>query len=122
MKILIVDNEPTICHALKFALEKRHRVVVCHNTLDALQHVKNASFDLIILDFHMDVLNGADLLKILRQNQNNMNVIILTSRLFKKEEIGQYHLEGYPIISKDDSLKSIISAIHSYTLNHSLNT
>lgn len=120
MKILIVDNEPNICRALKFALGKDHDVLVCHNTLHALQLIQQGLFDLLILDFNMDILNGSDILKILKQKHTHLQTIILSSRTFKQEEIKKYRLDIYPIISKDNSLQHIINEINSYALNHSI--
>ena len=81
--ILIVDDDPTIVKLLESVLSTQgFKTVVARDGLDAMVQVKNTKPDLILLDVMMPEINGYDVCRNLKfDNQyKNLPIIILTSR------------------------------------------
>lgn len=77
--ILIVDDEKSLRTTLKLFLEKEnHEVMVASNVDEALFIVSNKRFDLIISDVIMPKQSGMDFLQILRNQDIDIPVIIMT--------------------------------------------
>jgi DNA-binding response OmpR family regulator len=78
--VLIVDDEADINLSLKVTLEENGFEV---NTFDdpivALEHFKRGSYDLLILDIKMPVLNGFELYREIRRIDNEVKVCFLTA-------------------------------------------
>jgi len=68
MNLLLVDDDTELCQLLKEYLEQEAmRVSVCHNGADAIETVKENTFDLMVLDVMMPVKNGFDTLSEIRR-------------------------------------------------------
>ncbi len=80
--ILIVDDDPTLVHALGQFFEKEgYRALTSPDGIDALEQVEAHRPDLIILDVQMPKLHGYSFLFELRkiEGARDIPVIILTS-------------------------------------------
>ncbi len=67
MKVLFVDNSRTIRTAMSMALTHQGYTVTALGTAqEALEHLKQEPFDLIIMDLYMPLMNGHEAAKIIR--------------------------------------------------------
>ena len=84
MKVLIIDDEVKLADALA-ELFKQNKILadVVYDGEDGLFYAKNGDYDVIILDVMMPHMNGYEVVQRLRQNKNNVPVIMLTA----KEEV-----------------------------------
>jgi two-component system OmpR family response regulator len=81
MRILIVEDEPTLGKQLRAALEEQgYAVDLAINGQDALHMGREESFDAVILDLGLPMLDGLSVLKSWRAASRTMPVIILTAR------------------------------------------
>jgi len=79
-RILIVDDDPHFLRVLARILSGENFLVTsAGGACDALELVKSAQFDLIISDLRMPECDGVSFVAALRQNGNNVPVIILTA-------------------------------------------
>ena len=79
ISVLVVDDEISVLKAISSVLSREQMQVTCaNNSIDALNYIKNQSFDLILLDIIMPDLDGFSLLKEIR-NQHIITPIILLS-------------------------------------------
>lgn len=79
-EILLVDDDLELTELLaELLLLEGFNVTVVHNGQEALSLLKNQSFDLMLLDIMMPVLNGTETLKQLRKT-SNMPVLMLSAR------------------------------------------
>lgn len=79
-KILVVDDEPSICFFLEETLTRDgHEVVVAGSGQEALKLLAEHPFDLALLDLRLGDMDGIDLLTQLRQQYPHIVVIILTA-------------------------------------------
>ena len=81
--LLIVDDEFGVLEVLEFILKDRGFVVVSAlNGREALGRLQETRPDLVILDFMMPILDGSEVIKAMRaDDQLNQIPIILTSAL-----------------------------------------
>ncbi|MBD5398105.1 response regulator transcription factor [bacterium] len=78
--ILVIDDDDRIRDLLKKYLEKENFLVsVAPNATDAENLIENIKFDLAIVDKMMPQKNGIDFIKTLRENKNEIPVIMLTA-------------------------------------------
>jgi DNA-binding NtrC family response regulator len=78
--ILIVDDEPHVRLVFQIALESAgYSVVAAADGAAALARLREASADLILLDLKMPVLDGMESLRRLREQGNNVPVVIITA-------------------------------------------
>lgn len=81
MRVLIVEDEPTLGKQLRAALEEQgYAVDLAMNGQDALHMGREESFDAAILDLGLPMLDGLSVLKGWRAAGRIMPVIILTAR------------------------------------------
>jgi len=80
--VLYVDDEPTILAPTKIYLEKHGNFIVDTATCvdDALNKIKNFSYDVIISDYQMPGTDGIQFLKILRKAGDPVPFIIFTGK------------------------------------------
>ncbi len=79
-RILIVDDNKSLSRSLSFVLESKDCVVVtASDGLEALNTVKNKSFDVIFMDIKMPGLNGVDTFKKVKKISPTTAVVMMTA-------------------------------------------
>jgi two-component system response regulator AtoC len=80
MRILVVDDEAIIRHLLTDIFkEDGHKVIAVENGKEAVEKVKESRFDLVFSDVHMPVLNGLETIKIIRNLDKNISIVMMDS-------------------------------------------
>lgn len=81
MKALIVDDEVKLADALA-ELFRQHKILVdvVYDGEDGLYYAKNGDYDVVVLDVMMPRMNGYEVVQRLRQNKNNVPVLMLTAK------------------------------------------
>ena len=80
INILVVEDEKRVASFLKKGLEENNfSVQVAHNGMDGRHLFYNQKFDLIILDINLPLMNGHDLLKVVRTVNAKIPVLMLTA-------------------------------------------
>ena len=118
IKIVIADDHLMIREGLKQLLELQGDIEVIGQADDGIQCldlISKLSPDVVLLDINMPNMNGIQTLQVLRQNKNNVKVLILTIHneveyLLKAVEIG---VNGYVLKDSESSvLKKAITAVY----------
>ena len=84
MRILVVDDNPAVRHYLRAILEQQTSWQVCDEARtggEALQRVKKAPPDLILLDFQMPDLNGLDVAQQISELFPRIPILMVTIHL-----------------------------------------
>jgi DNA-binding NtrC family response regulator len=77
--ILIVEDEIDLADSLKQLLsDDFNQIDIAMNGREALDHLENNSFDLILSDILMPIMSGHDLIRSLRLKGNHTPVIFMT--------------------------------------------
>ena len=80
INILVVDDDPVACALLKETLlAENYRVDTAVNGLEALKTIREGSYDLLITDFIMPLLDGLELLTKAKAEQPHLQVILMTA-------------------------------------------
>ncbi len=81
-RILTVDDEPLICRQITRILSKYgHEVHEFYNGQDALEAMQKMDFDLALVDYHLPVMDGLEILHHLRERQPGCVRILVTGML-----------------------------------------
>ena len=87
MRILVVDDNPAVRHYLRAILEQQTTWQVCDEARtggEALQRVKKAPPDLILLDFQMPDLNGVDVARQIAEMFPKLPILMVTLHLSRQ--------------------------------------
>jgi DNA-binding response OmpR family regulator len=82
-KILVVDDEESVRHVVTFALERAgYEVDAAVNGDECLDKVYSFRPDLVLLDLMMPLVDGWEVLQLLRSNPEteNIPVVLLTAK------------------------------------------
>ncbi|MCI0488190.1 MAG: response regulator [Blastocatellia bacterium] len=80
IRVLVIDDEPTVADALRVILSDRgYEVVVALNGRDGLKQVDSQAFDFAITDLRLPDLSGFDVLDRIRKKRSGTPVIVITA-------------------------------------------
>ncbi len=80
MKILLVEDEPKLASFVKKGLEEQScEVDVAFDGQTGRTMALSNHYDVIVMDVNLPVMNGYEVVKILRQEQNRTPVLMLTA-------------------------------------------
>lgn len=78
LKCLLVDDDKAFLFYLKYIFERNgFNVTVCSNAYDSLAKVNIESFDLIVSDIDMPIMNGFNLLSSLKEHKKAKNIPVI---------------------------------------------
>lgn len=113
IRILVVDDEETLCEGLRFSLEAEgYRVDVAYSAEEALTFDLK-DYNIFILDIMMGEISGVQLAKILKANPATANIPIIfcTAKDSEEEMIEGLDLGADDYITKPYSLKTVSARI-----------
>ena len=81
MRLLIVEDEKQICDAIAKSLyDAGYEVDTCYDGEEALECILTDNYDLVVLDLNLPGMDGMEILKELRQSNEETKVLILSAR------------------------------------------
>ena len=81
MRLLIVEDEKQICDTVAKSLyEAGYEVDTCYDGEEAFECILVENYDLIVLDLNLPGMDGMEILKELRQRNEETKVLILSAR------------------------------------------
>jgi len=123
-KILIVDDEESICETLTWMLEKEGYNVTSIRDFEAAQEIiKSQDFDLYFIDLILPGGNGINLIKMIKEMQKKGSVIIITGYPNIPTLVDSIRLDTFDYIKKpikETELKKIIK--HAFSLKEKENS
>lgn len=115
MKVLLVDDHPLILSALKAMMESMRpgvAVTALSNATDARQALmRDASFDLVLLDLQLGDANGFDLLAELRQTWPALPVVVVSASDRSGDVIRAIDLGAMGFLPKRMSTEELANAL-----------
>ncbi len=112
LKILVIDDDPSIRNMLAIVLKKSGYQVTCTESgKTSLEKLKKESFDLIISDIKMPDINGIELLKKIKTISPEVPVIMITAFASANDAVEAMKLGAEDYVTKPfslDELKIII--------------
>ena len=112
-KILIIEDDPGIQLSLKDEFESEgFDVYGANNGLIGLDMIEQNPPDLIILDLMLPFLNGYEICKKLRQDGNNVPVIMLTVKDHEVDKVLGLELGADDYVTKPFSLRELLARVN----------
>ncbi len=114
-RILVVDDEESLCEILKFNLEKEGYDVTTALSAEEALALNLADFDLMILDIMMGELSGFGLARILRKRPETAEtpIIFCTALDSEADKIKGLDIGADDYISKPFSLAEVMARVRS---------
>lgn len=112
-RILVVDDEETLCDTLGFNLETEgYSVTTAYSAEEALT-MNLADFDLVLLDIMMGEISGTQLARIMKANPSTsaIPIIFLTAKDSEDDMINGLDLGADDYIAKPYSLKAVLARV-----------
>ena len=114
MKILVVEDEPSLREIITDFLQKERYVVESASALhDALFKLSDYDYDCVLLDIMLPDGNGLTLLKKLREMGKSENVIIISAKNAVEDKIEGLELGADDYLAKPFHLAELNARIHS---------
>lgn len=111
-RILIVEDEPKIADALKMGLcENGFEVEVGYDGQTGLKLVENNSYNLVVLDINIPIINGYELCKIIRARDTHIPIIMLTAFSSLNDKIEGYDAGADDYIIKPFEFRELLMKI-----------
>ncbi len=114
-RILVVDDEESLCEILKFNLEREGYAVTTAQSAEEALALELGSFDLMILDIMMGELSGFGLARILRKRSETAEtpIIFCTALDSEADKIKGLDIGADDYISKPFSVAEVLARVRS---------
>lgn len=115
-KILVVDDSGAMLRNVKAWLEDHYQVVLANSGAMAIKYLVTNRPDLVLLDYEMPIINGKQVLEMIRAEQEyaDMPVIFLTSKDDKESVLQVMSLKPAGYLLKTLEPAKIIQAIDDF--------
>ena len=111
-RVLIVDDEPDILLLLRVALEaKGHETALAADGDSAVRRISKESFDIMLLDLMMPVMDGWGVLDALRGLANRPRVIVVSARTTRPDIVRAVDLGADDYVVKPFSLPELVARV-----------
>jgi DNA-binding response OmpR family regulator len=109
--ILLVDDDPQICRMMQTILVSQHFVVtVSRNGSEAVDKLRCAKYDLVLLDVNMPGLNGIDTCKTMRA-ASDVPIIMLTVRAAERDKAEAFEAGASDYVTKPFKTTELLAVI-----------
>jgi DNA-binding NarL/FixJ family response regulator len=116
VRVLVVDDHPTIRRAVRFALQSQPHIEICGEAADGAQAIQEATKlkpDVIVLNINMPVLNGFEAAREIKTILTKSAIVILSQNADQQfvEDAKKVGVQAYVAKSKaGDALVNAIDA------------
>jgi DNA-binding NtrC family response regulator len=111
-KILIVDDEPAICSGCKMILAERgYSVEVASSGRQGLEKLRNATFDLVLLDIKLPEISGLEILTRIKQEMADVYVIMMTGHGTVANAVEAMKKGAFDFITKPFAEEQLIQTV-----------
>ena len=108
--ILIVEDDPTMLRGLKDNFEfKGYRVLTAADGEEGLNAALNEKPDLIILDIMLPKINGYEVCRLIRKEELDMPIIMLTAKGEESDIVLGLNLGADDYVTKPFSIKELLA-------------
>lgn len=113
-KVLVVDDEEHIRELIKFNLSNNGYKVICDdNGIDALKHAKSEHPDLVLLDLMLPGMDGYDVCREIRRNNDisSTPIIMITAKSEEFDKVLGLELGADDYITKPFSVRELVARV-----------
>ena len=116
MRLFIVEDEKEICDTVAKSLyDAGYEVDTCYDGEEALAGILTENYDLVVLDLNLPGMDGMEILKELRQENEETKVLILSARGQIADKVEALDAGANDYLSKPFHLAELEARIRSLT-------
>ena len=116
MRLLVVEDEKDLCDTIaKVLYDSGYEVDTCYDGEEALDYILTEEYDLIVLDLNLPGMDGMDILKELRQTNEETKVLILSARSQIADKVEGLDAGANDYMEKPFHLQELEARIRSLT-------
>ncbi len=117
-KILVCDDDETLCYLLKEQLlEEGLDVDIVYDGKFAIEAIKRANYDVLLLDLNMREISGEEVLKFVKDYNASLQIIILSAQGEMRKAIDCIKAGAYDFITKPYEFEDLLLTL-SRALEH----
>jgi two-component system NtrC family response regulator len=110
--ILIADDDETLCYLLKEELiNEGFHVETVYDGKDAIEQINNKQYNLLLLDLSMKEVSGEEVLEYLKENDPELQVIVLTATTEMRTAINCIRMGAFDYITKPYDFQQLLLTI-----------
>ena len=122
-RILVVEDDPDICHLLELHLrDSAYEVEVVGNGIDGLNRAGNHDYQLIVLDLMLPGLDGLELCRRLRGQSNATPILMLTAKSTELDRVLGLELGADDYLTKPFSILELQARVKAILRRSELNS
>jgi uncharacterized protein (TIGR02266 family) len=109
-RVLLADDSPTVREMFRYAVQKFHRgrlkgqrmleLVEAEDGNTAWEHIQEASFDMAIIDYYMPVMDGAELIRLIRKEKKYSSLAVIVVSQGSQEICEEVYTAGADLFIK----------------------
>ncbi len=110
--ILLIEDDPEIVVLLNLHFDTNfYQLTSTNNGKDAYEQISKNEFDLIILDVNLPDSNGFEICKIVRKNNLQTPIMMLTSRFDERDKVLALRLGADDYVTKPFSMMEFMARV-----------
>lgn len=110
--VLIVEDDPTTVKLVSLYLNRDgHKVMAAYNGVDGLRLAREAKPDLVVLDLMLPKLDGMEICRVLREEESNVPIVMLTARVEEEDRLQGLDLGADDYVTKPFSPKELAARV-----------
>ena len=118
-KILVVDDDKNICKLIEVYLNHEgYETVCCHDGSAALDIVKEGTYDLVLLDLMIPIINGCEVCKLIKAEMD-IPIIMVTARDLVDDKVNGFNAGADDYIVKPFEPKELVARVKARLKPHS---
>ena len=111
MKVLLVDDDPTLRRTLGIGLRAEgHKVLIAADGRTALEAVREDHPDLVVLDLGLPDLSGVEVLRQIR-GRSTLPVVVLSARAESTEKVEALDLGADDYVTKPFGMEELLARV-----------
>lgn len=111
-KILVVEDDEKIARVIQLELEyANYKIDIAHTGKSALERLENENFDLILLDVMIPELNGLEVLRRVREQNEDIKIIMLTARVAVMDKVSGLDSGANDYMTKPFEIEELLARI-----------
>ncbi len=110
--ILIVDDDESMRDTLEALLKKDFNILKASDGKGAIDTIKKNDIDVVLLDIRLPDINGINVLKEIKENNEDIDVIIITAVREIDTAVKAVKIGAYDYITKDFDYDDVLARIN----------
>ena len=122
MKLLLVEDEESLRRPVKYFLERNNFTVdEAGDGKEALEMVETNEYDCILLDLNLPEIDGIEVAKQIRKDENLVPIIMVTARSQVYDKLKGFTQGADDYVTKPFDLKELVARINAVIKRSSIN-